>query len=166
MSHRRLLAAAAALAVAPLVLAPTAAAAIAGPHIGPDQGFVGLVNGRSSNAQILVFCPGPIRPLQTGHPVGGQSVSAALVLASPATVGFTGRSATRIDVHFLLPASPAAVPSPVIRSYGVAVPLSTKLELPCGGTGALSFVPNPTSPTARPATVAVTYVNIGVARPG
>lgn len=181
MSHRRLLAAAAALATTPLSLAaapsalaaapvalaaaPVALVAAPGPHVGPDQGFIGLVNGRASNAQIQVFCPGPVRPFETGHPTGGQSVSAALILASPVTGGFTGGAATRIDVHFLLPASGAAAPSPVIRRYGVAVSLPATLELPCSGTGAVSFVPDPTSPTARPAAVSVTYVNVGVADP-
>jgi hypothetical protein len=32
--------------------------------------------------------------------------------------------------------------------------------VPCGGSGAMTFVPEPTSPTARSYTVPVTFVNI------
>jgi len=50
----------------------------------------------------------------------------------------------------------------VLKSFFAPVAISTTLLLPCGGTGVVSFVPLPTSPTARGVAVTVTYVNIAV----
>jgi hypothetical protein len=40
----------------------------------------------------------------------------------------------------------------------VTADIPTALVLPCYGTGTVAFVPNPTSTTARNATVPVTFV--------
>src|SRR5207247_1836768 len=45
--------------------------------------------------------------------------------------------------------------------YGVAQSIPTSLELPCAGQGLVIFSPEPSSSTARPATVTVNYVEEG-----
>lgn len=87
-----------AVAVGALALCPgLAAAAVQKPvPIGPDQSFIGLVNGAGSNGVIRMGCFGPSRPAQMGHPLAGQSIEvrpSAITAAAPA---FTGK-ADQID---------------------------------------------------------------------
>jgi hypothetical protein len=51
-------------------------------------------------------------------------------------------------------------PPIVLTSFFAPVPIPTTLNLPCGGSGVVSFVPIPTSPTARGVAVNVLFVNI------
>jgi hypothetical protein len=102
-------------------------------------------------------CFGPIRPGQTGHPFAGQTVE---VLPAPVSttsdIGFTGSAADDIDVHF---PTPTVANAPVVlHDYAVTAPIPVSLTLPCFGSGPVTFVPNPTSPTARTATVTVSFV--------
>jgi len=46
--------------------------------IGPGQHFIGLVNKHSAKATILMACFPPISPVQTGHPLGGQTMAVEL----------------------------------------------------------------------------------------
>jgi len=149
------LAAAAILAASP---APAFADGIVDPApIGPNQAFFGYVNDASTNATIQMACFGPVFPGQTGHPMDGQTVK-ALPVSSPTPLrpGFTGSAATEIGVGFDL--SSSAVPPVVLRMWAVAAKIPTTLTLPCFGTGTVTFVPLPSSATARSATVQVTYV--------
>jgi hypothetical protein len=50
----------------------------------------------------------------------------------------------------------------VLTAYGVQAKIPTTLLLPCGGSGVVDFVPEPTSATARSYEVPVVYENIAV----
>lgn len=54
--------------------------------------------------------------------------------------------------------SPAIITPVILRDYAVNAPIPTSFVLPCAGSGTVAFVPQPTSPTAHPATVTVTFV--------
>jgi hypothetical protein len=131
--------------------------ALASTPIGPNQSFVGLVNGRHTDAVVQVVCAGPIWPGRTGAGVGGQkvSVSPSPALAGP---GFTGRAGRRVVVRFGDDPSKLAV----VTSYDTPTPLPSGIQLPCFGTGVVRFTPRPTSPTAHDDTVRVTYENIAL----
>ncbi|WP_031521787.1 hypothetical protein [Streptomyces sp. NRRL F-5123] len=135
--------------------------------IRPHQTFVGQVNGATIGAVIQVGCFGPVSGTSTGHPMAGQSVSVQLVSGSTpaqARVGYTGESADHVLVAFGNPTS--AAPATEIKAYGVKVAIPQDLNLPCYGTGTVGFVPAPTSATAQPATVDVTYVSVGATPAG
>ena len=125
--------------------------------IGPHQYFYGEVNDQAGQATIQMGCFGPIHPGQTGHPLAGQTVK---VLPAPAPttsdLGFTGSAAHAIAVRF---PTPTVTNTPVVlRDYAVSAAIPVSLTLPCYGSGKVAFVPNPTSPTARTATVTVSFV--------
>ncbi len=77
------------------------------------------------------------------------------------TSGYTGNGATSIGAFFGAP-PPANGPGQVsFTKYGVSKQVPTALNLPCSGTGQVTFVPFPQSPpTSYAATVAVEYVNV------
>jgi hypothetical protein len=149
------------LGAAAVVLAaasPAAAAGVVDPGpIGADQAFVGVVNGVSSGATILVACDGPAIPGATGHPLNAQRVK--VLPADPAAtgpaVGFTGSPARRIGVSFGTDVSSA--PPVTLSFYQTGVEIPTDVVVPCAGTGAVTFATSPGNPTARPATVTVTF---------
>jgi hypothetical protein len=159
------------------VCAALAAAALAAPAafadpvqdpipIRPNMYFVATVNGGNATTAepiIKVFCPGPITPGETGHPLAGQKVEVESVLP-PTTVvpGFTGSAANSIDAIFSSPSSASVNPPIVLTSFFAPVAIPTTLNLPCGGEGVVSFVPIPTSPTARGYAVKVLFANIAV----
>ncbi len=138
---------------APALLVPPAQAA---PRIGPNQSFTGLVNGHPASAGIRMACFGPEHPGQMGHPFAGQYVE-AIFTPGPLPGGFTGSAANRLVADFVLPsvARPEAL---TITHYVVRVAIPTTFELPCSGPGSVSFIPLPTSATARSEKVSVTYV--------
>ena len=155
-------------ALAALVLAasavPTAAFAT-GPIqdpvlIGPNQPFIGLVNGKSSDATIVMACLGPITAGETGHPVGNQTVEVETASTVAATDGFTGSAGTQIDAIFNAPVSSSANPPIEFTAYFVKELIPTTDVLPCSGSGVVSFVPLPTSATARGYAVSVSFVDI------
>jgi hypothetical protein len=146
----------AAAASAALASAAPASAVAVGPH----QSFAGLVNTRISDATIGVLCPGPTA---TGHPLPDQTVAVELVVPPiTSTEGYTGLDATSIVAWLNWP-TPMAPPPPVkvaaFTGYGTAA-IPTSLTVPCSGTGVMTFVPTPDD-GGRPATVNVTFVNIG-----
>jgi hypothetical protein len=161
--HRLLLPAAIAL-----MAATTPVAAASGPvqdpiPVGPNMFFTALVNGKSANAVVTVVCPGPVTGTSTGHPISGQTLEVLTVLPPvTTTVGYTGSAAHSIDAIFSAPPSASVNPPVVLTSFFAPVPIPTTLNLPCSGSGVVSFVPIPTSPTARGVAVTVTFVNIGV----
>ncbi len=142
--------------VAVVMVFGVAVPALASTPIGPNQSFLGLVNGRHNDAVIQVVCAGPIWPGRTGPAVGEQKVSVSLspALAGP---GFTGSDGRRIVVRFDDPTKRAG-----LASYDTPAPLPSGLQLPCYGTGVVRFTPRPTSPTARDDVVKVTYQNIAL----
>jgi len=160
-----------ALAALALVAGAVPAAFADGPvqdpiPVGPDTYFVGLVNGVPSatpTATITVVCPGPISLSSTGHPIAGQTVEVETVVpVTSAVPGYTGSAADSIDVIFSTPSAAAANPPIVLTSFFVKYAIPTTDVFPCEGTGTVSFVPIPTSATARGYSVPVTFLNIGV----
>lgn len=139
---------------------PSAAAATVDPApIGPNQYFVGEVNGASANAVIQVGCFGPVVAGETGHPVSGQSVDVVSASSSSTLgVGFTGSAADHVVVGF---GGTSTITPVTLTAYGVKAAIPAGLDLPCSGTGKVDFVPAPTSSTVHTATVTVTYENIG-----
>ncbi|HEV2637618.1 MAG TPA: hypothetical protein VGX23_20870 [Actinocrinis sp.] len=153
----------AALALA-AALAPSAAFATTPVQdplpIGPNQSFVGVVNGKAANAVITMVCPGPITPGETGHPLAGQYVEVETVVPVAAADGFTGSSATHIDANFATPSAASVNPPVVFTSYFVKEAIPTTDVFPCSGSGAVTFVPLPTSTTARSFTVSVAFADV------
>lgn len=154
------------LSLAGLAVAPSASAAATPPSpVGPNAYFSGVVNpGRAfpgSVPTVYVACPVPVSAGGTGHPMSGQYLEAHLLSPSAgSTVGFTGTSATQIDATFTGMFTVVPNPPVVISDFDLTVPIPTTLNLPCSGSGTVSFAPMPTSPTARSATVQVNYVDI------
>jgi hypothetical protein len=166
MVHRLLVIVTAALAAGALVIATAGGAVAAGPKIGPNQLFVGLVNGSSgfiNHAQIRVACPGPIRPGELTHPLAHQHVEVGLPVSIAVTVGDTGTRAKHIEaVLGAPPLSTIAQKIATFGSYDLAKAIPTTLFVPCGGTGAVTFLPVPGSASSRPFVVPVDFVNIAV----
>jgi hypothetical protein len=75
---------------------------------------------------------------------------------TPVVAGYTGSAAHQVNVGFGI--SSGAVTPVVLTSWAVPAKIPTTLLLPCYGTGTVTFAPYPTSPTARSATVTVTFV--------
>jgi hypothetical protein len=132
------------------------------PEVGPNQSFAGTVNGsfgRPVPATITVVCPGPI--VSTGHPLAGQSVAVTRAIPTFSDSGFTGRDGRTISVFFGPPPPTANAIGPIsFDRYNTPRPIPTSLDLPCGGSGVVTFLPFPRSLTARAETVAVRYANI------
>jgi hypothetical protein len=163
---RKLRAGPVAVAAAGILLvtaAPAMAAGSAEPApIAANQFFVGVVNGQTGASRVAVTCDGPIDFVPTGHPVAGQFVEVQQVFATERAaaagglVGSTGSAATTIGVR-LGSLDPETRPI-VLKAYQSAVRIPTDILVPCEGDRTVSFEPNETSPTARPATVTVTFV--------
>jgi hypothetical protein len=143
---------------AALVMATAAQAAT---PIGPNQYFVGDVNGSSANATIQMGCFGPVTQGETGHPLAGQYVYVSQIFPPVTTnnVGFTG-AAKEISVSIAATTSSGtgAVPVGVLTTYDTKLPIPITLTLPCYGNGTAVFAPIPASPTGRAATVTVRFV--------
>jgi hypothetical protein len=156
-------------AVAAVGLAGTSAtAAIIDPApIGPNQFFHGDVNGLSANATITTDCVGPVRPNESGHPVGNQYVDVlpGVSSGSAVSVGFTGSAGNSVRAALLLPISSGPASGIVLgtlRDYVVRLTIPVDITVPCNGSADVVFTPLPTSDTAKSATVHVTLVSIGV----
>ena len=157
----------AALSMSLVVLgATTATAALPAPgKIGPNQIFVGLVNGSSGlngHAQIRVACPGPGVPHELTHPLAHQKLEVVQPEAIEGDFGNTGRFATHIDAYMgIPPTSSDAGGVATFRRYGRSKPIPTTLDVPCSGSGFITFIPFPRDPgTSRAFVVPVDYVNI------
>ncbi len=151
--------AATAMAVAATAV-PAAADGVVDPApIAPGNHFIGEVNTAAANATIRVTCLGPIAIGQTGHPVAGQKVVALPVIPPISSIdGYTGTAANAIEVT-IGAASSTATPI-ILHDWAIPAAIPATLTLPCSGTGAVAFVPIPTSPTARSYTVQVTFVAV------
>ena len=149
------------------VVAPPAGAAN---KIGPGQYFTGVINGTAGNTvvpiPIQMACFGPTTPGETGHPLGGQTLSVhQLFPPAPATtLGYTGSDST-IGVFFGAPPPSAsggsgahAATTVTFSHYGKAKALPRALTLPCSGTGTVWFVPIPVIPPSQAQAVPVQFV--------
>lgn len=101
--------------------------------VGPGQHFVGVVNGSTSEAVVTTVCGGPVWEGRTGPPLAGQTLSLRRVDSGG---GSTGTS----SVVFAQPTTASMAVVPFDR-YDVAQPLPTDLQLPCDGTGLITFTP-------------------------
>ena len=146
-----------------------AGAGTAKPPIRPNQQFIGLVNGSSGRAApvtVLVACPGPLFPGETGHPFPGQTLEVVQPDVVVGNFGSTGAHGSSIRVFFgppppaALPAATAAGTDLVFGHYNVVKPIPRSLNLPCSGTSTAVFLPQPfDQPNARPALVRVQFAS-------
>lgn len=159
-----------ALAVAGALVA-TASPVMAGPvvdpiPIGPNQAFVGVVNGSRVDARIAVRCFVSPDGESTGNPIAGQTVAVENVFTTQPdpvlpplpVLGFTGSAGRVVGVNF--GASDQTKPPVLVRAYNVATPIPTDIVVPCRGSGVVRFDALPTSPTARPGAVKVIFVPV------
>lgn len=131
--------------IAVLALAGTADAATA---VGPDQHFLGVVNGSTGNATFTVVCPGPVGTV--GHPFN-DNVEVVLESLPPASAGYTGSTANSIEAVLEVGTSVQEIGT--LTSYGTLLDVPSSLTVPCGGTGTVAFLPTPdTKHDAIPAT--------------
>jgi len=155
------------LTIGAVVLSTTAASAsTAAGHarIGPNQIFVGRVNGSSGldgHAQIRVACPGPGTG-GTTHPLPHQPLEVDPPAAVAGVHGDTGRYATAVDAYLGIPPTTGAAGGiATFKHYGRAKSIPTTLTVPCSGSGYITFMPVPRDPgTSRAFVVPVDYVNI------
>jgi hypothetical protein len=134
-----------------------AGSAAASTPIGPDQHFVGLVNGKHAGAVIYVVCPGPADGDRTGPIAGGQTVAVRRVSTGG---GDTGQGAQVIYARI----TPTTIVS--LSAYRHPQRIPTSGSVPCKGTGSVVFstcpLPQPCGAGARIDTVPVTYLDIAV----
>ena len=152
-----------------VVLATSVAALPAGAAgtVGPKQYFTGVINGENGNTTIPITirmaCFGPIRPGQTGHPMGGQTLAVHQLFPPTAAVGSLGYTGNDSEIGAFFNAPPpaaagAGTATPIFHRYDTPKPLPTSLTLPCAGTGTVWFTPIPVVPPSRSAAVPVRYV--------
>jgi hypothetical protein len=132
--------------------------------IGPHQHFVGLVNGKSTKAKVIVACPGPVWTGRTGHPVGGK-IAVEPPSAVSGTTGYTGSRGHSVVATFLLPVPTTTAPAALTFTQYGSQPIPSSMLVPCSGTGVVVFSPRPTSKTADSTSVGVTFENIAVDPP-
>jgi hypothetical protein len=130
-----------------------------GAAIGPNQRFVGLVNGTNQGAVVYVVCGGPILAGSTGPPAGGQTVEVRQVASGG---GNTGSIANGLWAEF----GADLFHSVAFTSYDAPGSIPGSLRLPCEGTGTIGFTScfgtRPCAADAVDDVVTVTFVNIAV----
>jgi hypothetical protein len=139
------------------------AAANAG--IGPDQHFLGVVNGsRDMPVVVDTVCPGPLSPGRLGPVAGGQSFEVIKVRAGGGYTGPLGQ------LHaWFVPNGRVNGPLAVtFANYGTPVAIPSGVRVPCAGSGRVEFSPCPyLAPCVagwQPNYVKVSFVDIA-ARP-
>ncbi len=166
MVRRILVLTAAAVAATTLVVASAGATISAPGRIGPNQAFIGLVNGKSGafgHARIRVACPGPVSAGETTHPLAHQPLEVTRPASIATTTGNTGAHGTSITAFMGIPPTAATSGLATFKFYGVKKPIPTTINVPCSGSGFVTFVPFPRAPgTAKSFVVPVDFVNIAV----
>jgi hypothetical protein len=146
------------LALAGLGMAPAATAAAT--PIGPNQIFLGQVNGSSSKVKFDVVCPGAANK---GRPVG-DTVGVEKLQDPIPGFGRTGK-ASAIEASLEYVVGTLAVREPVAKfTTYTTKPVPTSVVTPCSGTGTMVFSPIKGGHGATSASVSVTFVNIGNTR--
>ena len=129
------------------------------PPIGPNQHFIGLVNGKHVGAVITVICPGPAGGNRTGPPAGNQTVKVVRVASGG---GYTGSSAHEICAEF----NKDSIHVVGFTTYNTPKAIPTSLQLPCSGTGTVTFTTCfgtlPCAANAKNNAVPVTFQNPAV----
>ena len=145
-------------------LGMTAAPATAQTPIGPNQHFLGLVNGSDHHPIIYTVCPGPIRPGRTGPVRGGQTLSVADFAKGTGDTGLF----SSIYASFVPGSTTPRPPILNFTEYGKLqqIPTVKKWWVPCDGTAQIEFSSCPyLAPCAFgwvPDFVDVTFENIAV----
>jgi hypothetical protein len=128
-----------------------------GTPIGPEQHYLGLVNGNNAKATIIVVCPGPAAAGRTGAPAGNQTVAVTQVATGGGNTGSMGH-----EVWTQFGADQLHVVA--LATYDTPATIPNTLQLPCEGTGVVDFTTCfGTLPCAADAVdnlVTVTFVNI------
>lgn len=161
------LAVAAASCLALCTLPAAAQARAIGTAIGPNQFFTGTVLSPTVSSAgtdiVRVVCAGPAT---TGSPAPNQWTEVKLAPAAGTTVGFTGSAANSIVANLIYslqnPPIVVAIKIATFKAYSTPVPIPTNIKVPCSGPGQIDFVPEPTSTSARPYDLAVTFQSTGV----
>jgi hypothetical protein len=157
-SARFLAGAVTAIAVAGLAYAPGAAAAVT--PIGPNQIFLGQVNGSSATVNFDVVCPGAANK---GHPVG-DTVGVEKLQDPIPGFGRTGNaSAIAAKLEYVVGTLAVLEPVAKFTTY-TTKPVPSSVVTPCSGSGKMIFAPVKGGSGAKSASVPVTFVNIGNAR--
>jgi hypothetical protein len=147
------------------LMAMTAGPAVGQTRIGPNQHFVGLVNGSHDNPIVYTVCPGPAMPGQMGTVLSGQTLSVAKVKYGQ---GFTGPLSSIFGWFVPAPVVPVTNGPPEVKftTYGTPRPIPASVRVPCDGPGQAEFSSCPfLAPCVfgwRPDFVDVTFVNIAV----
>jgi hypothetical protein len=107
-------------------------------QIGPNEHFIGLVNGSNDNPVVYTVCPGPEQAGRKGPVAGGQTMSVAEVAHGR---GFTG-PLTQIYSWFV-PTGKKAPIALTFTTYGTPQLIPTSVRVPCDGKGKVEFSPCP-----------------------
>lgn len=145
------------LAVVALALVPGTAAAAT--PIGPNQIFIGEVNGSAAPVNFDVVCPGAAN---TGHAFG-DTVGVVKLQDPIPGFGRTGNAhSIAADLLYTIGTISVFEPVTTFTTYTTnAVP--DTVAAPCSGTGTMVFTPVNGGSGATPSSVRVTFVNIGAA---
>jgi hypothetical protein len=152
----------AAVLIAACVATGTIPAAATSPPVRPHEHFIGLINGRTGHPHRVVIqmaCFGAVRPGETGHPMGHQTVAVAKVGRHHSHAGYTG-TGTFIGAFFGAPPPASSAPSTAayVAFYRYRTKkLPTSLVLPCSGNGTVTFVALPMNFHSRSYGVPVTF---------
>jgi len=114
-------------------------AASAAETIGPNQHFIGLVNGSNFRATVYTVCAGPIWRGRTGPVVGGQTLAVARVARGH---GYTG-PLNQVYAWFVPDASGPPPQMVTFADYGTEQAVPTSVRVPCDGRGHVQFSPCP-----------------------
>jgi hypothetical protein len=155
ISARRIPAIVGALAAVALALGPGTAQAAT--PIGPNQIFLGEVNGSASPVNFEVVCPGAAN---TGHAF--HDTVGVVKLQDPIPgFGRTGNaSSIAADLIYSVGTITVVEPVTTFTTYSTTAVPST-ITAPCNGTGTMVFTPVNGGSGATPASVTVTFVNVG-----
>ncbi len=128
--------------VAALIMAATLSGTFgvagAAEPIGPNQHFIGLVNGSNFQATVFTACAGPIWPGRTGPVVSG-------LLAVARVAKRHGGTGPLIQVYAWFVQDASGPPPQMVKfsDYGVAQPVPESVRVPCDGKGRVQFSPCP-----------------------
>ena len=137
------------------------ATSLAQTSIGPDQHFIGLVNGSNAPVTVYTVCAGPLWPGRRGPVAGGQTMAAAEVLRGGGDTGpFSQIYSWFVPRHHHTPTALT------FTTYGTPQTIPSSIRVPCDGSGKVEFSPCPyLAPCASGWTadfVRVTFVDIAV----
>jgi hypothetical protein len=137
-----------------------------GGQVGPKQYFYGEVFGLSTSTLPDVIQVSCVGAAATGHPVADQYVAAHQFFPPiVASYGYTGNSATEIDVNLIYSIGTITVVTPTFATltyYDTKAEIPTSLTVPCSGTGVVVFTPYPDSDgSGSAADVDVTFESSG-----